>query len=168
MALPNLPLATDRNQGTPMKTIVSERSIAAPLDFVFRTVSEIENFSKALPKIAKVEFVSETRSGVGTRFRETRVMGKRQATTTLEVVECVPNDRIRLIADEMGTVWDSTFHVREREGMTILRLTMEARPRKWTSRVFLSLIRGMIVNALEDDMDAVKVWCERRSDEEAK
>lgn len=44
------------------------KTIKAPLDRVFRTVSDIGNFSKAVPDIVNVEFLSETRSGIGAGF----------------------------------------------------------------------------------------------------
>jgi len=55
-------------------------------------MAHIDNFRKAVPGITSVEFLSETRSGVGTRFRETRVMNGREATVELEVTEFVEND----------------------------------------------------------------------------
>jgi ribosome-associated toxin RatA of RatAB toxin-antitoxin module len=50
------------------------RTIDAPIDVVFATVSDINNFSKAVPHITKVEFLSEQKTGVGARFEETREM----------------------------------------------------------------------------------------------
>lgn len=78
------------------------RTIAAPADKVFQTVAHIEEFSKALPHIVGVEFLTETHTGVGTRFRETRVMRGREGKTELEVTEYVANERIRLVSDVEG------------------------------------------------------------------
>jgi hypothetical protein len=66
---------------------VVSSSIAAPIDVVFSTVAAINQFSRAIPHIVKVEFLSEVRAGVGTRFGETRLMGGREAATELEVTE---------------------------------------------------------------------------------
>ena len=96
-----------------MSRITVTRTIDAPLDVVFRTVADIRQFSKALPRIVKFEFLSEVKSGVGTRFRETRLMKGKEATTELEVTEFIENDRIRLVADDHhGTVWDTLFAVK--------------------------------------------------------
>ena len=46
-----------------MSTITVSRTINAPLDFVFDTVSDIKNFSKAIDEIVDVEFLSEQESG---------------------------------------------------------------------------------------------------------
>lgn len=90
-----------------MSRITSTRFINAPLDLVFKTVADIQNFSKAIPNIVDVEFLSDQKSGVGTCFRETREMNGREASTELEVTEYKENDHIRRVADSHGTVWDS-------------------------------------------------------------
>ena len=88
-----------------MSRTTVRRTIDAPADFVFRTVAEIDNYSKAIPHIVNVEFLSDVRSGVGSRFRETRLMMGREASTILEVTEYVENERVRIVSDEGGTIW---------------------------------------------------------------
>lgn len=145
-----------------MSTITSVRRIAAPTERVFSTVADITNFSKAVPHIVKVDFLSEQRVGVGTRFRETRLMNGREASTELEVTEYIEGERIRLVSDSHGTVWDSVFTVVPREQGSELTLVMEARPHKLLAKLTTPLFKGVIAKALEKDMDAVKAWCEAR------
>jgi len=45
------------------------RTIQAPAKTVFGTIAHIENFKQAVPAIVNVEFTSESRSGVGTKFK---------------------------------------------------------------------------------------------------
>ena len=136
------------------------RSIDAPLEVVFDTISDIRNFSKAVPEIINVEFLSDVHSGVGTRFRETRLMRGREASTVLEVTDFVDDERIRLVADSHGAIWDSEFTVRQHGGATELTLTMDARPHGLLARLTIPATRGFVQKALEQDLDAVKRWCE--------
>lgn len=146
-----------------MSRTTATRSIQAPLGLVFDTVANIENFRQVVPDILKVEFLSETKLGVGARFRETRRMGKREASTTLEVTEYVPNERIRLVSDQGGTIWDSVFTTRPLSPNEVeLTLTMDANAYRLLAKLFNPLIKGMVRKALEKDMDAVKVWCEAK------
>ncbi len=146
-----------------MSRTTATRTIQAPLDLVFDTVANIENFRQVVPDILKVEFLSETKLGVGARFRETRRMGKREASTTLEVTEYVPNERIRLVSDQGGTIWDSVFTTRALSPNEVeLTLTMDANAYRLLAKLFNPLIKGMVQKALEKDMDAVKVWCEAK------
>lgn len=144
-----------------MAQVIVKKEIQAPLDVVFKTVAEINEFSRAIQHIVKVEILSEVQFGVGTRFRETRLMKGREATTELEVTEYRRNDRIRIVADSHGTVWDNVFTVVPNElGGTALTMTMDARPHKILPRIVNPLIMRMIRKAVEADMDAVKTFCE--------
>lgn len=136
------------------------RTIDAPLEDVFNTVADISQFSEAVPHIVKVEFLTESKAGVGTRFRETRVMKGKDVATELEVTEYVENDRVRMVADSHGTVWDSLFTVRSENGKTSLTLIMEARAYKFLPRLMNPLIKGMVAKAVGMDMDMVKAHCE--------
>lgn len=150
-----------------MTTTTVTRRISAPIEHVFETVSDISNFRKAIPHITEVEFLTEQHVGVGTRFRETRLMKGRKASTELEVTEYVPADRVRLVSDVGGTVWDTVFTVRQEGDEVELQMVMEARAYKLLARLLNPMIKGMIRKAIEQDLDAVKVWCEPGSSEES-
>ena len=142
-----------------------KRTIYAPVDRVFKTVSDINNFSQAVPHIVSAEILSDTKSGLGTRFKETRLMKDKESTTELEITELeitefVDNDRVRMVADSHGTIWDTVFTVKPAGGSTDLELTMDARAYKLLPKIMNPLIKGMIQKAVERDMDAVKAYCE--------
>ena len=141
------------------KTTV-RRSIQASPELVFRTISQIDEFQKAIPGIVDVEILSDQRSGVGTRFKETRLMRGKEASTVLEVTELMENERIRLVADAHGTVWDSVFTVAPEANGTVLTLTMRAKPYKFLPKLLNPLMKGIVQKALEQDMDEVKSFCE--------
>lgn len=143
-----------------MSTITVTKHIEAPKELVFKTISDIRNFSKAVPDIKNVEFLTEQEYGVGTKFKETRDMNGREASTILEVTELVENAHIRLVSDTMGTVWDSVFTVERREGGTELTLIMDARAYKFLPKIINPLMKGFMKKALEKDMIAVKKYCE--------
>ena len=143
-----------------MPRMIVNRTIAAPIDLVFRTVAEIEHFSKAIPDIVKIEMLSDVNKGVGTRFRETRLMRGKEVSTELEVTEYVENERVRIVTDTHGTVWDTVFVVKEADGATELTMTMDAKAYKLLPRLMNPLICGMIKKAVAKDMDAVKSYCE--------
>lgn len=143
-----------------MPTLTASRLIEAPVDLVFDTVADISNFSKAIPHITNVEFLSDIKSGVGTKFRETRVMGGREATTELEVTEYVENEHVRIVSDSHGTIWDTVFRVQQAGDQVELSMAMEANSYKLIAKATYVFIKGMIQKALEQDMDEVKRYCE--------
>ncbi len=138
------------------------RSVDAPAGVVFSTVADIANFSEAVPHIEHVEFLSEERSGVGARFRETRVMGGRRAATELKVTEYVQDERVRFVSDQGGTVWDTTFTVEPGPdgGGTRLVMVMEARPYRLVAKLVTPLMKQVVARAIAADLDAVKAYAE--------
>lgn len=143
------------------RTVIS-RMIKAPIDVVFRTVADISQFSQAIPHIVKVEYLSDIKVGVGTRFRETRLMKGKETPTELKVTEYIENDRARLVADSHGTVWDTLFVVAGDGDQTKLTITMDAISRNLLTKVVVFMISGMVRKAIERDMDSVKAYCEKR------
>ncbi len=136
------------------------RHINAPVETVFTAISSPEGFSNAVPDIKRIEYVSDIRSGIGARFRETRQMGRREATTELEITEFSPNHSVRYVSDAGGTIWDTIFTVEPEGDGTRMTMNMDARPHKLAARVINPLIMGMVRKAVEKDMDAIKSWCE--------
>lgn len=144
-----------------MGTNEVRREVAAPADLVFEVVSDIHRFREVIDAIVDVEMHTEGPIGVGTRFRETRLMNGREASTTLEITEYQPPRRVRLVADEHGTVWDTTFDVEAAGPQScVLVMRMEGRAHKILAKLMNPFIRGMIQRAVEGDMDAVKLHCE--------
>lgn len=137
--------------------------IDAPVEKVFSVVADIREFSKALPHVTSYEFISEIQKGLGTRFKETRTNNGKETTTELEVTEFEENERIRLVSDTHGTVWDSLFTVSYLEGQTILSLLMEAKAHKILPKIVNPLVKGLFRKAIQADMDLVKVYCEEKA-----
>jgi uncharacterized protein YndB with AHSA1/START domain len=144
-----------------MASTVVTRTIQAPVEQVFDAVAHIDRFSQIVEDIVRVEYLSEHERGVGARFRETRRMNGNEETVELEVTEYVENDRVRIVADAGGTVWDTLFTVAAGDRETTLTMTMEARAHKLLAKLINPLIKGMVRKSVEKDMDAVKVFCER-------
>ncbi len=147
-----------------MINYISSVSVSAPLSLVFDTVARIDQFSKAIPHIVDVEFLSEQQYGVGTRFKETRLMNGRKASTVLEVTELVANEKIRLVSEAGGTTWDSTFTLEEVDGQTHLQLHMTAKPHHLFARLGTSMAKKMLQKALDQDMRSIKEFCEKLPD----
>ena len=76
----------------------------------FREGGSAEPFLRFWGQLAKWGF-----NMAETRFRETRVMKGREASTVLEVTEYESPRRIRLVSDEGGTIWDTVFTVAVKE-----------------------------------------------------
>ena len=143
-----------------MPTVSVSREIAAPVEKVFTTVASISEFQKAIPHIISVEILSDVKEGVGTKFKETREMRGKEASTVLEVTEHVPNEHVRIVSDAGGSIWDTVFTTKSQGDGTLLTMVMEARPHKLLAKIFTPLVMKTISGAVARDMDAVKAYCE--------
>lgn len=143
-----------------MTTTSRSITIDAPVEKVFDAVAHVDRFSEAVPSIREVEYLSESHRGVGTRFKETREANGREASSVLEVTEYVVNDRVRIVSDAGGAIWDTLFTTRVNDGGTELAMVMEARPHKLLARLSTPMIKGMVTRAIEADLEAVKEYCE--------
>ena len=135
--------------------------IEAPVATVFGALANIETFPDRAEAIAAVEILSDQKFGVGTRFRETRIMNRREAIAELEVTEQVDNERIRMVCDQGGTVWDTVFLVSPSGEGTRLEMTMDAKPHKLMAKLTVPIINMMIKKFVRQDMEELKAWCER-------
>jgi hypothetical protein len=148
-----------------MNRITVTRTIKAPINIVFATVTDIREFSKALPHIIRYEFLSDSKMGVGTKFIETRLMKGRESSTELEITEYMKNVRARIVSNGHGTVWDAEFSV-EPDGInTELKVIMDATPYKFLPKLLNLLTVGMVKKSVESDMDIVKAFCEKKANE---
>jgi carbon monoxide dehydrogenase subunit G len=85
--------------------------IAQPPLTVFNFVTDTTNASKVIPSVQRMEQISDGALGVGTRYRETRIVDGHSAQTELEVVEFDPPQRYAVANSTMGveTVYRYTF-----------------------------------------------------------
>ncbi len=141
-------------------TISVERTIQASPEAVFAAVAEVEHLADIVPDVTDVEFLTETRSGVGTRFVETRQQAGRDFVTELEITEHEAPKRVRMVAENRGTVWDSLFEIEARGDRSLLRATMEARADKMTTRLRNKAMAPLLRKAMAAHLDAVKAHLE--------
>ncbi len=144
-----------------MGTITVRRLIDAPVGEVFHVIADIDGFVDVLPAVVWVEFLTPQLCGAGTRFRETRTTQGKEVISTLEVTEYVEGERVRLVSDQGGTVWDTVFTVREAGDQTELRVVMEVRAYNLGAQLLNAFVRGTLKKAIGGDLDAIKAFCER-------
>jgi len=143
-----------------MTQVVIQAKIEAPAEVVFRSVTDIERFPDIQPDVLSIDFLTEQRSGVGTRFVETRRHGKNEMKTELEVTEWVENERARMVTDSHGTVWDTVFSVRSSGATSELEIAMDARPHKLLPKIMNPIMKGFFRKGIAKYLDQLRDHCE--------
>src|SRR4051812_9790697 len=90
-------------------TVAVDHFVAAAPERVFALASDFANLPKRIPDITKVELLTGDTVGVGTRFRETRVMFGKEAVETMEVAAFDPPHSYVLVANSCGARYESTL-----------------------------------------------------------
>ncbi len=147
-----------------MKPLMMELDITCPAALVFAIASDVERFKERAPAIVGLEILSETRSGLGTRWKETRMMFGKSASETMEITEWRPPHEyvvgaescgcryrtvIRVVPTATGSRLEAEFTA---EGTTLVRRVMGA--------IMLPLMRGMMRKMFMADFEGLKRACE--------
>jgi len=90
---------------------MSERIARSP-DEVFEFITAPDNAPRVVPSVKGMVKLTEDLPGVGTRYRETRLMNGKEAHAELEVVEYEPGQKyaMRNLTEGIETVYRYTFH----------------------------------------------------------
>ncbi len=105
---------------------MSERIACSPTE-VFDFITASENAPRVVPSVKGMVKLTEGLVGVGTRYRETRLMNGKEAHAELEVVEYEPGRRyaVKNLTEGIETVYRYTFHPEPEGGGTRVDLICE-------------------------------------------
>lgn len=91
-------------------SVTVTRIVNAPPETVWRVATDLERMPETMSAITEVEVLEGGGEfGVGTRWRETRMMMRREATEEMEVTAVEPQRRYVVEADNSGVHYVSTF-----------------------------------------------------------
>ena len=90
---------------------MSERIARSPKE-VFDFITASDNAPRVVPSVKSMVKLTEGPAGVGTRYRETRLMNGKEAQAELEVVEYEPGQKyaVRNLTEGIETIYRYTFH----------------------------------------------------------
>ena len=150
-----------------MPTVTVSQPMDAPAEVVFDAITNIENLPDTNPDIVKIEFLTDQRSGVGTRFKETRKMGNGEHVTTLEVREYDPEAlHYRCVTLDDGTTWDTVMRV-ERNPVAMV-IEMDCNGHVWWKNALHTVMKGMYRRGIASHLKELGAYCERKAMEQSR
>jgi len=123
-----------------------ERTIQAPQQRVWEVVADIAAAADTITSITKIEMLTGPEVGVGTRWKETRVMLRRETTEEMEVTEFEPPLRYVVEAESCGAHFSSEVRC-DPIGEDVTRLSMRMRTRPLN--LFAKLMKPLAKLALK-------------------
>ena len=118
-------------------------------DRAFRASSPTVGVQSAIPDGLSVEFLSDARSGVGTKFRSIRMTKGKPTAFEQEVTDFVPGQCVCMVNWTHGTLWHSTFQVEPEGASTRLTLTMDAKSERLLGKVMTLHCPDWVAEALD-------------------
>jgi len=138
-------------------------TIDAPPEDVWAHLVDIERYPELISGIKGVEKQTEGPVGVGTRFRETRVMFGKEATEEMEFAAVDPPRSFELVAESHGARHLTTTSLAPESGGTRVEMTFETTPVKLLAKLMMPLSGLMLKScrkAMEQDLADVKAAIE--------
>lgn len=131
-----------------MSAIRTRVHIDAPPERVFAVASDFAGAARIIEGIERVEMLTEGPVGVGTRFRETRVMFGREATEEMEVVAFDPPRGYVLGCENHGCRYRSEIRVEPSGDGTDVEMSFEAVPLTAVAKL-MSVVMGPMMKKME-------------------
>ncbi len=147
-----------------MGRITLNKFIDAPPERVFEVFADLRNAAGRVSAITKIEMLTDGPVGVGTRWRETRVMFKKEATETIEITAFDPPRSYTTLANSCGCRYECAFRFEPQDQGT--RVTVEF---AWTAQSLLAklmaplgkLMASTCMKAFDKDLSELKAHCEQ-------
>ncbi len=152
-----------------MDPIEIDRAVAAPAADVWALMTDVDGWTEVVDGIRAVERLDDGSGfGVGTRWRETRVMFGREATEEMEVTAIAPGREYTVEADGQGAHYVTRMGV-EPTGDDTSRIwtSFGGEPTSALSRVMAAtvgkLFEGTTRKMMAQDLDGIAAAAEART-----
>jgi carbon monoxide dehydrogenase subunit G len=136
---------------------------AAP-EAVFDMIADIENSAERIEGIQKIEMLTEGPVGVGTKWRETRLMMKKEAVEEMEISAFERPTHYTVYCDSCGCDMDWTMRVEPSGDGSTLALDMTSKARTLTAKLMAPLgwlMSGMMKKCVVKDLENIKAYIEK-------
>ena len=139
--------------------IVLEKSFNSKPDKVFNHFTELEKAPERISGIEKLEILTEGPVGVGTQFKETRVMFGKTEEETMEIIEFQPGISYTLSCHSHGTLYKTHYHFFPTTSGTRVTMDFEASPESILAKILTPLsyiMKNSVVKCFENDLEDLK------------
>ena len=116
-----------------MPGVTVSSHIRAPIERVFAAYTDLENAPSVISAITRLEILTPGPVGVGTSFRETRVMMGKEASEVMTFAAFEPPTGYVLTAESHGSQYTTTFRF-EPEGADGVTCDFHAQPQSFAAK----------------------------------
>lgn len=135
------------------------RRVHAPQDRVFQIFTDFEKAPERIEAIEKIEILTEGPVGIGTRFRETRVIHGKRATEEMEITRFEQGEGYVVACESHGCEFTSAFLLfadGDEVDRCKVEVLFEAKPKTLMARLMVALMMKAMRKEFERDFDALQ------------
>ena len=118
-----------------------------PPDAAFDLCTDLRRAAERVAGIKQLEVLTDGPIGVGTKFRETRVMMGKEATEDMEIIEFERPGHYVVHAESCGCRYRSGFSFAPYGGGTDVTFTFDATPMTFMAKI-MSPVMGWMMNGM--------------------
>jgi carbon monoxide dehydrogenase subunit G len=147
-----------------MPSITCTTRINAPQERVFGVFSDLRSAPERVSGIKRLEVLTDGPIGKGTRFKETRVFLKKEATETMEITSFEAPRSYTVEANSCGCHYVSKLGFRPEGNTTVVDMHFDWTPKTFAAKLmsFMSfMMMGACRKAIEKDFSELKAFIER-------
>lgn len=148
-----------------MSKVIATTLVAAAIEPVFAVYTDLAKAAERIQNITALELLTEGPVGKDTRWRETRVMFKKQAVEEMWITSFDPPRSYTVEANSHGMRYETLFEFVEEAGGTRVTWTFVGTPQtlgtKIMAPIFGLLMNGMMKKCLQRDLDELRAVCEQ-------
>lgn len=147
-----------------MSTFAYSGHINASLDRVFDVFTDVSRTAERIESITRIELLTPGPMQVGTRWKETRVVFKKEATEEMEVTIFEPNQRYDVRCEACGAVFNTTFRFASDDGGTRVDVAFDCQAVSLFAKLMKPLSNLMLKScckAFEKDFNELRLVCEQ-------
>ena len=138
-----------------MAVVTVNRRVEAPPAQVFEAMSDVRSWADRISGIQRAEVVTEGEIGVGTRFRETRIMFKKECTEEMEFTAFDPPSGYTVECKSCGCHYKTDITLQPDGTGTLVEMSMNARPLTFMAKLCSPLswlMIGGVKKCLNNDL----------------
>ncbi len=146
-----------------MSSFTLSQRVKAPVDRVFDVFSDIPRAHEMVDQIVRIEMLTDGPVDVGTRWRETRLMFKREATEEMWVTAFDAGRSYTVGCESCGCTYECTWRFAPDGDATLVEFEMSSQPVTFFAKVMSPLGRlmmPMMKKCFEKDFQALKTVAE--------
>lgn len=128
---------------------------------IWNVITDIENSVNTIDSIQEIEILKKPESGlVGLKWSEKRILFGKEATETMWISECVPNEFYITVAESHGSIYTTRVSILSSNNKNLLAMDFKVQPQTVGAKILWGLtgfiFRSVTKKALQKDLENIK------------